>query len=81
MPAKRKTKADRLREQFSKMYAVGKAGNHLTDVDVAEFIGLKSVNSLTARKKDPTRITLGELSKMTVLLGWNEEDVIKLIKM
>lgn len=80
MPAKRKTRADRMREQFGRMYAVGKATNHLTDVDVAESIGV-SIATLWKRKKDPSKLTVNELTILVSVLHLNPEDVAKLITM
>ena len=78
MPAKRKTKADRQREQFGKMLAVGKAVTHLTDEDVAECCGI-SIPTLWRRKEDPSKLTVGELTKLTAIMGWDTEDIVKLI--
>lgn len=78
MPAKRKTKADRQREQFGKMLAVGKAVTHLTDEDVAECCGISRM-TLFKRKNDPSKLTVGELTKLTAIMGWDTEDIIKLI--
>lgn len=78
MPARRKTKADRQREHFGRMLAVGKAVTHLNDSEVAEYTGI-SVPTLWRRKEDPSKLTVGELTKLTAILGWNAEDLIKLI--
>lgn len=78
MPARRKTREDRVREQFNRMYAVGKATTHLTDVDIAECIGV-SIATLWKRKKDPSKLTVSELTKMTAILQFNADDITKLI--
>lgn len=78
MPAKRKTRSDRLREQFSAMYRSGKAVTGLRDPEIADSIGL-SVTSLWSRRKDPSKLTLGEISKLSAVLRWSDEDVVKLI--
>ena len=79
MPAKKKTRADRQREQFRKMLAVGKAVTQMTDADIAEFLGV-SPPTFWKKKKDPSKLTVGELTKMAALMRWNDEDVIQLFK-
>lgn len=79
MPAKRKTRADRLREQFSTMYRTGKALSGMKDPEIAESIGLKSVTSLKLRKEDPSRLTLGELTTLAAIMQWSDDDILKLV--
>ena len=78
MPAKRKTKADRLREKFGQMYKVGKAVTGLNDTDIAESLGL-GVTALWARRKAPETFKLGEIVKLSVILRWGGSDLTDLI--
>lgn len=59
------------------MYKVGKAITRLRDTEIAEFLDI-SVTSLWSRKKDPSKFTVGELSKLASVLRWQEEDILKL---
>ena len=78
MPAKRKTKKDRMAEKFSCMYSTGKAITRLKDTEIAECLGLKSVKSLTTRKQDPTTFRFGEILTLAALLQWSDTDITKL---
>lgn len=78
MPAKRKTKLDRLREKFCQMYKVGKAVTGLTDTDIAECLGM-GVTALWTRRKAPETFKLGEIAKLSVILRWEESDLTDLI--
>ena len=78
MPAKRKTKTDRMAEKFSCMYSTGKAITRLKDVEISEMLGLKSVKSLTERKKDPTKFRFGEILALSIILRWDEKDIVDL---
>ena len=77
MPAKRITRADRMRERFETMYRIGKAATGLKDTDVAEGIGL-SVTSLWSRRKDPSKFSVGEMVKLAAILRWQESDILSL---
>lgn len=80
MPAHRKTKSDKQRDQFLRMYAAGKAHTRLTDAEVAECIGV-SPNTMTARKKDPMKFSLGEIAKLAIVMQWDTTDIAKLMIM
>lgn len=78
MPAHRKTRADRLREQFAAMYRAGKTVTGLMDTEIADSIGI-SQTSLWRVRQDPSKMTLGELNKLSAVLRWSNEDITKLI--
>lgn len=78
MPAKRKTKQDYMAEKFTAMYRTGKALTRLRDEEIAEMLGLKSITSLWARKKDPTKFKFGEVLVLSAILQWQESDVTEL---
>ena len=80
MPAKRKTKQDRLREAFAVSYKVGKARSGLRDSDVAGILG---ITPMTFRKKrnDPKDLKAGELATLAVLMKWDITEVSRLIEL
>lgn len=79
MPVKRKTKADRLREQFGQMYKVGKAVTGLNDTDIAESLGI-GITALWKRKNAPETFKFGEIVKLSVILRWGMSDLTDLIE-
>lgn len=79
MPAKRKTKAERMAEKFNALYRRGKAMSGMKDTEVMTAIGLKSPTSLIARKKDPRKFTFGEIMSLAILFQWQESDIATLI--
>lgn len=81
MPAKRKTREDRIKDCFDAMYRSGKSATRLKDTEIAEQLGLKSVKSLTIRKKDPTTFRFGEILMLSAILRWNSNDVAKLFEL
>lgn len=81
MPAKRKTKQDRMAEKFAAMYQTGKALTRLRDEEIAEMLGLKSITSLWARKKDPTKFKFGEILALSSILRWQSSDIAGLFEM
>ena len=81
MPARRKTREDRLREAFDMMYRSGKSITRLKDTEIAELLGLKSVKSLTTRKQDPATFRFGEILMLSAILQWDANDVAKLFEL
>ena len=80
MPAKRKTKADRVREQFGRLYRIGKARSGMQEADLADAFGI-SVKTLYRHKKEPEKITLGEFAKFSLILQWTDEETNGLMEM
>lgn len=79
MPARRKTKAERMAEKFDSLYRKGKAISGMKDRDIMEKIGIKSPTSLIARKKDPRKFSFGEIMSLAILFQWHESDIADLI--
>lgn len=78
MPAKRKTKSDKLREKFDELYRVGKAKARLSEQDVSEIAGMTTV-TLWKRKNNPQDFKLSELVKLATAFKWSGEDLQSLI--
>lgn len=74
MPAKKKTRADRVAECFGELYRIGKARADLTEAQITALIGYKSRDALLAKRKDPLQITLGQLVILGTAFRWREED-------
>lgn len=79
MPAKRKTRADRVAECFGELYRIGKARADLTEEQISTMIGYKSRDALLARRKDPLSFTLGQLLTMGTVFRWRDEDWSQLV--
>ena len=78
MPARRKTKADRRAEQFATAYRIGKAVAGMTDNEVATFLGMTEP-TLRRKRRQPEKLTIGELEKLSVLFRWGEDEIRQLI--
>lgn len=74
MPAKRKTRADRVAEKFGELYRIGKARSGLRDEDVTALCGFKSPIPLRKRRAAPLEFTMGQLMAMGAAFRWSEED-------
>ena len=79
MPAKRKTRADRVAECFGELYRIGKARADLTEEQISTMIGYKSRDALLARRKDALSFTLGQLLTMGTVFRWRDEDWSQLV--
>lgn len=80
MPAKRKTKQDRIREAFARMYKVGKANSDLNDSDVADLLGV-TVMTLRAKRNNPQELKLGQLAVLATTFRWSVDEVANLVGM
>ena len=74
MPAKRKTRQDRVGDALLRRYRAGKAVAQLKEEDVAHSMGYETRKPLGQRRRDPTKFTLGDLLSMERLFGWTAED-------
>ena len=79
MPAKKKTRADRVAECFSELYRIGKARADLTEEQISTMIGYKSRDALLARRKDPLSLTLGQIMTMGIAFRWRDDDWDQLV--
>lgn len=78
MPAKRKTKSERRAEQFAAAYRIGKAVAGVTDNEVASFLGMTEP-TLRRKRRNPDKLTIGELEKLSALFRWGEDEIRHLI--
>lgn len=74
MPAKRKTRADRVAEKFGELYRIGKARSGLQETEITALCGFKSPIPLRRRRSSPLDFTLGQLMAMGAAFRWSEED-------
>ena len=79
MPAKRKTRADRVSEKFSELYRIGKARSGLQETEITALCGFKSPIPLRKRRATPLEFTLGQLMAMGAAFRWSEEDWRELV--
>jgi|GEM_PF-2265966 len=74
MPAKRKTRADRVAEKFGELYRIGKARSGLQETEIAPLCGFKSPIPLRKRRNEPLNFTMGQLMALGAAFRWSEED-------
>lgn len=80
MPAKRKTREDRMKDSFSRMYRVGKARAGMTEDEIAGALGV-SRNTLLNRRRDPKTFPLGDVLKLCALFYWDESEMTGLVRL
>lgn len=80
MPAKRTTRADRIAKAFAAAYRMGKARTGLRDPEIAEALGYKSVISLRRRRQDMDKLSVAELSKLSLVLMWTDEEMAEIVR-
>lgn len=78
MPAKKKTRADRVREVFTSLYDHGKVDLRQNEAEIARMLGYKSRDPLCHRRKDPETFTWGEMAKLATAFRWKDEDILRL---
>lgn len=80
MGRQRKSRAQRLAESFGENFRLGKARAGMTNLEIANVIGLKSQAALKRRRDDPGQFTLEELLVMGAAFRWTEEDYLAVIR-
>ena len=78
MPAKKKTRADRVLEVFTYLYDHGKVDLRQNEAEIARMLGYKSRDPLCDRRKDPEKFTWGEMAKLATAFRWKDEDILRL---
>lgn len=78
MPAKKKTREDRMFDAFSKLYCVGKARSGMTDEEVADALGIGR-KALWRRRKNPSLFPFGDILKLCALFCWEDDEVMKIV--
>lgn len=80
MPAKRKTKQDRLRDTFGRMYKVGKAESDMKDSDIARMLGVTEM-TLRAKRNNPSDFKLGQVAALALVFRWTGNEIADLVSM
>lgn len=80
MGRSKKTRAERLAEQFGEHYRMGKAKVGMTNQEIAHVVGLQSQAALKRRRENPGEFTLGELLAMGAAFRWTEEEYLSVIR-
>ena len=78
MPAKKKTRADRVLEVFTHLYDHGKVDLRKNEAEIARMLGYKSRDPLCHRRKDPESFSWGEMAKLATAFRWKDEDILRL---
>lgn len=79
MPAKKKTREDRLNDTFSSLYRIGKTRAHMTEDDVADALGVTRT-TLWNRRRNPKTFPLGDVLKLSILFCWEPEETARLME-
>ena len=74
MPARKKTRADRVAETFDELYRVGKARARLTEEEITVMLGFKTRGALLRRREQPLYFTLGEILILGAAFRWTPEE-------
>ena len=80
MGRKPKTRAERLSEKFGESYRMGKAKVGMTNLEIANAIGLSSQAALKRRRDDPGEFTVREILTLGITLHWTEEEFLGVIR-
>ena len=80
MGRKPKTRAERMNERFGEFYRIGKAKVGMTNLEIANAIGLSSQAALKRRRDDPGEFTVQQLLALGATLRWTEEEFLGVIK-
>lgn len=80
MPAKKKTRADRVAECFGELYRDGKARADLTEDEITTLIGFKTRDTLLKRRKNPLDLTIGQLMAMGIAFRWKDDEYLSLLQ-
>lgn len=80
MPAKRKTRRDRVGDALLRRYKAGKAMAELTEEEVAQALGYGTRKPMRQRREDPMRFTIGDLLTLETILGWSLEDWLYILR-
>ena len=80
MPAKKKTREDRMADTFAQMYRMGKARSGMTDEEVADALGIGR-KALWKRRKNPSLFPLGDVLKLSAIFCWQQDEVMDIFKL
>lgn len=80
MPAKRKTREDRMRETFARLYRTGKSRTGMTEEDVAGALGVTRA-TLRSRRRNPNTFPFGDILKLCSLFYWDDGEITQLVRL
>ena len=80
MPAKKKTREDRMADTFTTMYRIGKARSGMTDEEVADALGIGR-KALWRRRKNPSMFPFGDILKLCAIFCWQQDEVMDIFKL
>ena len=69
-----------MRENFTRLYRVGKARANLTEDEIAVALGI-SRNTLLNRRRDPKTFPLGDVLKLCAMFCWDENEMTGLVRL
>lgn len=78
MPAKKKTREDRMQDSFTKLYRIGKARSGMTEMDVADALGITRP-TLQKRRENPKLFPFGDVLKLCALFCLEDNEVMKIV--
>ena len=80
MPAKKKTREDRLNESFSRLYRMGKSRAQMTEDDIADALGITRT-TLRNRRRNPKTFPFGDVLKLCALFLWDDGEMTQLVRL
>lgn len=78
MPAKKKTRENRMFDTFSSLYRVGKARSGMTEADVADALGITRP-TLQKRRENPKLFPFGDILKLCALFCWEDNEIMSIV--
>ena len=80
MGRQKKSRTQRMAESFGESFRMGKARVGMTNLEIANAIGLSSQAALKRRRDDPGEFTVREILTLGITLHWTEEEFLGVIR-
>ena len=80
MGRQKKSRTQRMAESFGESFRMGKARVGMTNLEIANAIGLSSQAALKRRRDDPGEFTVREILTLGITLHWTEEELLGVIR-
>lgn len=80
MPAKKKTREDRMRETFTVLYRIGKSRSGMTEEEVAGALGVTR-STLRRWRRNPNTFPFGNILKLCSLFYWDDGEITQLVRL
>lgn len=78
MPAKKKTREDRMLETFTVLYRIGKSRSGMTEEEVAGALGVTRP-TLQKRRENPKLFQFGDILKLCALFCWEDNEIMSIV--